>query len=151
MTAPVFVDTNVFVYRFDSSEPAKHARATAWLDALWAARAGRVSTQVLHELYATLGRKLAMPVEDARRVVRSLLAWKPLSIDQEVVERAWSLETRHALSWWDALIVAAAQASGASVLLTEDLQHGQTLGDLQVLSPFMVGPEALTRTRRRAR
>lgn len=140
MTERVFVDTNVLVYRFDSSEPDKQQRADEWLDRLWADRRGRVSTQVLHELYATFTRKLGMPVGDARTVVRSLWAWDPVVIGEAIVERAWSLEDRHALSWWDALIVAAARASGARYLLTEDLQAGQVLDDVEVVDPFGADP-----------
>ena len=49
---------------------------------------------------------------------------------------AWTLQDRYSLSWWDALIVAAAQASDCRVLLTEDLQHGQMFGTLRVIDPF---------------
>ena len=56
--------------------------------------------------------------------------------DLALIERAWRLQERYALSWWDALIVAAAQSSGCAVLLTEDLQHGQRLGEVTVINPF---------------
>lgn len=142
MTA-VFVDTNVLVHRFDTSEPFKHERATLWLDRLWRDRLGRISSQVLHELYATFTRKLGVQVDDARRVVRALSAWQPLVVDREVVERAWSLEDRFSVAWWDALIVAAAQGTQASILLTEDLQHGQLFDGVRVVSPFATTPEAI--------
>jgi predicted nucleic acid-binding protein len=60
----------------------------------------------------------------------------PVLIDVAILERAWLLEDRHAVSWWDALIVAAAQACECNVLLTEDLQHGQTFGAVRVVDPF---------------
>jgi predicted nucleic acid-binding protein len=47
------------------------------------------------------------------------------------------------LSYWDALIVAAAERGGCDRLLTEDLQHGQRLGALTVVNPFLVQPAAL--------
>ena len=56
--------------------------------------------------------------------------------DLALIERAWRLQERYALSWWDALIVAAAQSSECAVLLTEDLQHGQRLGRSRVINPF---------------
>jgi len=140
MTARVFVDTNVLVYRYDLSEPAKHRRATDRLDRLWETHLGRVSTQVQHELYTTLSRKLGMPRDDARTIVTSLEAWQPVDVDHQVVTRAWALEDRHSLSWWDALIVAAAQICGAEVLLTEDLQHGAEYGGVRVVDPFTEPP-----------
>lgn len=134
----VFVDTNVFVYRHDSSDPAKQARADEWYAHLWRSRTGRLSTQVLQELYATLTRKLkpGMEAPKARQIVRALGAWEPLGIDLSTIEKAWILEQRNSLSWWDALIVAAAQTSECEILLTEDLQDGQTFGEVRVVDPF---------------
>ena len=138
MTGPVFVDTNVLVYRSDASVPVKQARADAWYGFLWRSRAGRLSFQVLQELYSTLTRKMRPGFDgrEAREIVRELMAWKPIPVDRTVLERAWSLEDRYSLSWWDALIVAAAQTAECDVLLTEDLQHGQVFGTIRVVSPF---------------
>ena len=138
MTAPVFVDTNVLVYRHDSTDPVKQARAEAWCELVWRLRLGRISFQVLQELYATLTRKLVpqFDVQEARALVRDLTAWQPVAADLALLERAWRLEARYSLSWWDALIVAAAQAGGRRALLTEDLQHGQMLGAVRVIDPF---------------
>jgi predicted nucleic acid-binding protein len=143
MSVPIFVDTNVVVYRFDTTEPAKQRAAQLWLDQLWVSRAGRVSTQVLHEVYATFTRKLDMPAADARNIVRALDAWDPVVLDQLIVERAWHLEDYWSLSWWDALIVAAASAVGADYLLSEDLQAGQDFEGVRVVDPFTTAPEDL--------
>ena len=101
-------------------------------------RAGRLSFQVLQELYAVLTRtmKETLPSETARAIVRDLMAWRPASIDLSILERAWALKRRYTLSWWDSLIVAAAQSSQCKVLLTEDLQEGQVFGDVRVIDPF---------------
>ena len=138
MTGPVFVDTNVLVYRCDASDGAKQARADAWYAFLWRSRAGRLSVQVLLELYSTLTRKMkpGFDAREARQIVRELTHWQPIPVDLTVVERAWSLEERYSLSWWDALIVAAAQAGECSVLLTEDLQHGQAFDEVRTVNPF---------------
>ena len=138
MTAPVFVDTNVIVYRFDTADPRKQPRAADWFTLLWNRRSGRVSFQVLQEAYAVLTRKLkpAMAAADAQRIVRGLAAWQPVTLDLRIPERAWLLQERHLLSWWDALIVAAAQTCGCKVLLTEDLQHGYAFDDIRVVNPF---------------
>ena len=138
MTAPVFVDTNVLVYRQDGSDPAKQFRADDWIAHLVRRRAARISFQVLQELYATLTRKLkpAFDAEEARGIVRDLAVWQPVVVDLAVLERGWLLQGRHSLSWWDALIVGAAQSCACSALLTEDLQHGQTFGRVRVIDPF---------------
>ena len=143
MTARVFVDTNVFVYQFDTREPQKQARARAWLVHLWTARSGRVSFQVLSEMYVTLTRKLTpgLDRETARKIVRSLRAWQPVPMDERLFAGAWAVQDRFGLSWWDALIVAAAKAADCSLLLSEDLQHDQELDGLRIVDPFQVPPE----------
>lgn len=145
MTGRLFVDTNLLVYQFDTREPEKQVRARAWMERLWSARAGLVSFQVLQEFYATVTRKLdpGLPVEEARKVVRALWAWQPVGIDERVFLAAWTVQERFGLSWWDALIVAAARLAGCSHLLTEDLQHGQDLDGLRVVDPFQVSPDVL--------
>ena len=131
-------DTNVVVYPYDAREPEKQRRADDWLKMLWSRRSGRLSFQVLQECYATLTRKLkpAMATADAQRVVRALAAWRPIAVDLPILERAWLLQRRFSLSWWDALIVAAAQASECRVLLTEDLQRDQEFDMIRVVDPF---------------
>ena len=139
MTGPVFVDTNVFVYQADTSDSEKQARADDWCAILWRSRSGRVSVQVLAELYSTLTRKLKTEIHpsEAREIVGDIAAWRPIPVDLSVIRRAWSLEPRYALSWWDSLIVAAAQVSQCTVLLTEDLQHGQVFDSVRVVNPFV--------------
>jgi predicted nucleic acid-binding protein len=60
------------------------------------------------------------------------------------VERAWFLQDRCQLSFWDSLIVAAAQVGQCKHLLTEDLEHGQDLDGMRVVNPFKVEPGELT-------
>jgi predicted nucleic acid-binding protein len=145
MSARVFVDTNVLVYSRDASEPLKQPRARAWRDMLWRTQSGRVSTQVLHELYVTLTRKLrpGLTREAARAEVRDLTFWQPVAMTTSLTTAAWELEEPFQLSFWDALIVAAAHSAGCSHLLSEDFQPGQKLGDVLVVSPFVTEPEAL--------
>lgn len=139
-----FVDTNVFVYARDSAELVKQPLARAWIGYLWASRSGRLSVQVLNEYYVTVTRKLTpgLPAASAQSDVRDLGAWSPVSLSPQVVERAWEVEGRFGLSFWDSLIVAAAVVSGADCLLSEDLQTGQILDGVQVVNPFATPPPA---------
>jgi predicted nucleic acid-binding protein len=145
MTGLVFVDSNVLVYSVDETEPDKQTRAAEWLKRLWSTRAGRLSFQVLQEFYVNVTRAtgIAMPAADAREIARSLLAWQPVRIGAGELEAAWSLQDRYSISWWDALIVAAASSAGCRFLLTEDLQHDQDFGGLRVVDPFRVQPQSL--------
>lgn len=145
MNATIFVDANVLVYRRDAGRGEKQSRADAWMERLWAERSGRLSYQVLQEYYVTVTAKLrpGLDAESARNDVRSLLAWHPIGVDAGVIEGAWVIQDRHKLSWWDSLIVAAAQVADCRVLLTEDLQDGQELGEVRVVNPFQHAPETL--------
>jgi predicted nucleic acid-binding protein len=145
MTVPVFVDTNVLVYSRDARDPAKHQRAREWVELLWDTRRGRVSRQVLHEYYVTVTRKLrpGLPVEEARSDVRALFHWLT-AVDPEVmIKSAWTFQDRCSLSFWDALVLGAAQSMGCGVLLSEDLPAGQELEGIRVVSPFVTRPSQL--------
>jgi predicted nucleic acid-binding protein len=141
----VFVDTNVLVYVRDAAEPNKQEAAARWLRALWAARAGRVSAQVLNEYYVVATEKLRPGLDrgQARTDVRNLMAWAPVPTDRAVIEGAWTVQDRHGLSWWDSLVVSAAQVAGCSWLLTEDLEHDRVFDGLRVVDPFRVAPEEI--------
>lgn len=143
MTAPVFVDTNVFLYALDDANKAKQTAARSWRAALWQSRLGRVSYQVLAEFYANALRLKPSARDDARAELRDLLAWGPLVVDAAVVELGWRYQDLYQLSFWDALIVAAAKLSACASLLTEDLQAGQVLDGIQVVNPFLAGPASL--------
>ena len=145
MTDLIFVDTNVLVYALDAATGERHTAAREWMDAIWRSRRGRLSVQVMQELYVTLTRKLkpGMSPDDAQREVRTMLAWTPWETTPVILERAWAVESRFQLSWWDALIVASAQAGGCRYLLTEDLQPGQTFDGLVVVSPFRTRPQEI--------
>lgn len=138
MTAVVFVDTNVFVYARDASEPAKRSVAIQWLEELWREHRGRTSTQVLSEYYVTVTGKLPRRLdrEMAWGHVRDLLAWEPEDISRELLGLAREIEQRHATSWWDAMIVAAAQLQDCSILLSEDFRDGMMFGGVAVRNPF---------------
>ncbi len=140
MTGPVFVDTNVLVYDRDERDADKHARAREWMASLWTRPGlGAVSSQVLTEFYWTVTRKLrpGLDADSARRYVRALMAWEFVAVDRAIIDQAWAVEERFGLSYWDALVVASAQACRCRVLLTEDLQDGQDFEGVLVVNPFL--------------
>lgn len=138
MTALVFVDTSILVYARDTANDHKRQAAFESLQKLWVQRTGRTSIQVLGECYATITRKLRprMHADIAWDYVSVLNAWNPLPIDQEVMERARTIERRYQTNWWDATIVAAAQQQNCKVLLSEDFQDGMNFDQLVVRNPF---------------
>lgn len=138
MTVLVFVDTNVFVYARDAGEPAKQPRAAVWLEYLWREQAGRTSVQILSEYYVNVTRKLdpGLRPDEAWDDVTALFTWRPLPIDVALLRRGREIEQRHRLSWWDSLVLGAAQLQGCGLLLSEDLQDGGVYGGVTVRNPF---------------
>ena len=133
-----FVDANVIVYSLDPRDSLKQARAEEWLERLWQQRTGRTSVQVLGELYTVATRKLAprLASDVAWEEAARYFAWSPRAIDVTLLARAREIERRYGISWWDSMVVAAAQLQDCVVLLTEDLQDGMVFGTLAVRSPF---------------
>ena len=138
MTDLVFVDSNILVYARDVDAGVKQMKAAAWMEHLWRKRTGRLSVQVLQEFYVNVTRKLKVPLTPdlARTEIRNLMAWNPVQIGGEVLESAFAIEDRYRISFWDSLIVAAAAIAGCSTILSEDLQHGQTLEGVRVTNPL---------------
>ena len=135
-----FVDSNLVLYYVDPVEREKRERATEWLNHLWMAGTGRLSWQVLHEFYWNAVRKMRLDRAAAREIVEDLSRWRPVDTALGVIREAWDWIDSAELSYWDALIVAAAQRCGASYLLSEDLQRDRMFGNLRVLNPFEHSP-----------
>ena len=143
MTALVFVDTNVLIYAQDSANLKKQQQAQAWRRELWKTGAGRISFQVLQEFYVNVIQKWPSARNRAREEVRDLLAWQPVRADGDLIERAWALQDRYQLSFWDSLIVAAAKTAACQYLLTEDLQDSQDFGGIRIINPFRNDPASV--------
>ena len=142
MNGRQFVDTNILVYAHDRSAGDKHERAKALVGDLWRTRSGVVSTQVLQEVCVNVRRKAGRPLDLAatRDLVADYLSWHVVVNNGDAVLIALELEDRHQISFWDALIICAAQTAGADILYSEDLSHGQTYGTVRVVNPFVAEP-----------
>lgn len=138
MSDNVFVDTNILLYARDISEPERQALAAARLDELWEKRTGRLSVQVLNEYFVNVTRKLdpGLSPEEAWDDMEALSVWEPLPIDMTLVGRTFAIQRRYKLSWWDSMIVAAAEAAGCSRILSEDLADGASYFGITVENPF---------------
>ena len=102
-----------------------------------------MSFQVLNEFYVNAVRLKRAASEEARSEVRDLLAWNPVVVDAALIERGWKPQDRYRLSYWDALIIAAARTASCGFLLTEALPDGQKLAAVEVVNPFLRGPASM--------
>ena len=139
MSANVFVDTNVFVYLFDSDETEKLDAARSLLERLAKEETIVVSTQVLQEFYVSVTRKLAAPLppQKAMEATRGLSTYRVVQVDPPMVFSAIALHEKEGTSFWDALILRAALESGCELLISEDMQHGRRFENLRVDNPFL--------------
>jgi predicted nucleic acid-binding protein len=133
-----FVDTNILMYAHDRSAGVKHERAHQLVEGLWISGHGVLSTQVLQELCINLRRRIArpLPVEEVRRLIQDYVSWEIVANTPASVLQALEIEVRYKTSFWDALVLQAAESSGAAVLYSEDLAAGQKYGPIQVVNPL---------------
>ncbi len=133
-----FVDTNILIYAHDRDAGLKHERAQQLLDRLWSTGQGVLSTQVLQELCVNLRRRVRQPlsVEEIRKLIEDYLSWEVVVSTPQSILAALEVEQRYKLSYWDALILQAAESCGAGVLYSEDLNAGQRYGAVEVVNPL---------------
>src|ERR1700738_3504040 len=137
MSGKTFIDTNVLIYAHDTDAAAKHQIAKSVLRDLWSERAGVLSVQVLQEFYVNVTRKIRSPLSKdlARLVVSSYAIWCVDTTPAEI-SVAFRIEDEARIGFWDALIVSAAAKSGATRILSEDLNAGQHIAGILVENPF---------------
>ena len=131
-----FLDTNVLVYSDDPRDPGKQARAFDLIAEHLRSRTGVVSLQVLQEYFVAATGKLKLNSELAKQRVEAFARFHVAEPTVTDILAAIDFHRLHNLSFWDALIVTSARRSGCSILLTEDLQHGQTLDGIRIVNPF---------------
>jgi predicted nucleic acid-binding protein len=136
MNATRFLDTNILLYAYDQDAPAKRSAALRLVEQGWSAPGQTaISVQVLQEMHVNL-EKRGVAKAEAARIIRDYAAWPVVDNSLEILLAALNEQTRWQLSLWDALILAAARASGASEIYTEDFNHGQDYGGIRAINPF---------------
>jgi predicted nucleic acid-binding protein len=137
-TRAEFCDTNVLVYAYDQTAGPKWAHARQVVDRLWRERSGALSIQVLQEFYVTVTRRVTPPLspEAARAVVEDLTTWQVVEPKARDVLDAIDGSARWRVSFWDAMLLVAANRAGVRVLWSEDLGDGQAYGSVTVRNPF---------------
>ena len=137
MPADRFLDTNILLYAYDLDAPAKRDIARVILEESWR-QPGRtaVSVQVLQEFHVNFVRS-GHPLAEATLIVGDFSSWTVVENSLPLFQRGLWLESRWQISLWDAMILAAAESSGARELLSEDFNHGQNYGQVSVINPFL--------------
>ncbi len=140
MSGRFFIDTNVFVYSFDHAARKKAARARQLIQEALATQKGVTSYQVAQEFFNVALKRFVRPMRASEAEQYLGTVFRPLVAVQSSIAiyvEALRLHGQSGLSWFDSLIVAAAQQANCDVLYSEDLQHGQRFGNLRAVNPFV--------------
>jgi predicted nucleic acid-binding protein len=140
MSGRFFVDTNIFVYTFDHSAPAKAKKAAQLIRRASDTGEGIVSYQVVQEFFNVAFRRFSQPMTVAEAEQYLITVFRPLLAvhsSPAIYIEALRISARHKLAWYDSLIVAAALEGHCDMLYSEDLQHGQEIAGLRIQNPFV--------------
>lgn len=132
----VFFDSNILLYADDADAGAKMEIARGLLRGAMRDRTGVVSTQVLQEFYVNARKKLRLDGAAARARVEVYLGFDVVTVTPALVLAAVDLNRLDSLSFWDALVIRAAEHAGCDTLFSEDLQAGRRFGPVRVVNPF---------------
>jgi predicted nucleic acid-binding protein len=140
MSAKYFLDTNIFIYSFDPQYPDKRDVARILIKTALEDGTGCVSYQVVQEFLNVATRKFVEPlsIADASRYLTAVM--EPLCETFSTVNLyrdGLEIMERWHYSFYDSLIIASAIASDCRILYTEDMQHGQKIGNLGIINPFV--------------
>ncbi len=138
MPDKVFLDTNIIVYAHDKASPDRKAKSQAILFECLRNGTGVISAQVLSEFFVTITQKVKQPMSSdaAKKEIVLLSTLTTVDIDATLVVEAVNIKERWQLSYWDSLILAAAERAGCGTVYSEDMSDGQHYGSLVVCNPF---------------
>ena len=142
--AKVFLDTNILVYTVDKKDLGKHEESRNLVRRISSDHLPVISTQVLQEFYNAITSKMKIDKIVAKNVLHSYRNMEIISADLSLIEQAVDISILFQLSFWDSLILAAAEQSNCSLVVTEDLNDGQMIRGMKIVNPFKNPSFAIT-------
>lgn len=136
MATRSFVDTNVLIYAEASDEPQKQRAALALLKSLYEENLGVLSTQVLQEYCNVALRKLKLPAQYVRSQLDLYEQFEVVQVTPSIIRAGLDLHQTRSVSFFDAIILASAHASGCNVIWTEDMNAGEMVNGVSIMNPF---------------
>jgi predicted nucleic acid-binding protein len=137
MAGKVFLDSNVLAYAQDKGAPKKQKRSRNVISELGGGGDGVISTQVMQEFYVAATRKLGIDALAAKNVLKTFTVFEIVQVTPELIQDAVDCSILNVLSFWDALVIAAAAAAECTTIYSEDLNSGQTILGVTVQNPFL--------------
>ncbi len=137
MNETAFFDTNILVYMHDQQSDYKQGIARELFGKYFSERRGALSTQVIQEFFVSVtGKAARMPILGAKKLVADYLQLNVITVQPAHILDAIEIQSRHQLSFWDALVLAAAKSAGATLLFSEDFSHGRVYDGVRAHNPF---------------
>jgi predicted nucleic acid-binding protein len=137
IVSKIFIDTNIFVYSIDQKDPNKRDRARNILKRLVEVHQPVISTQVIKEFYVVASTKLKADSFIIKNIVHNFRNLEVVNNDLELIEQAIDISTISRLSFWDSLIIAAAEKANCEFVFSEDMNTGQTYRGVMLVNPFV--------------
>ena len=137
MSGKIFLDSNILVYAQDKGAPDKQKRSRKLIAELAGSGNGVISTQVMQEFYVAVTRKLAVDALAAKSIIKTFSVFEIVQVTPDLIQEAIDCSILNVLSFWDALVVAAAAAARCTTVYTEDLNSGQAILGVTVKNPFL--------------
>ena len=137
MSGKVFLDSNILVYAQDAGSADKQRRSRELIARLAESGDGVISTQVMQEFFVSVTRKLGVQPLAAKAILKTFGVFEIITAGPELIHEGIDCAVLNAISFWDALILAAAASAGCSTLCTEDLNHGQIIMGVKVQNPLV--------------
>ena len=137
MSGKIFLDSNILAYAQDKGAPKKQRRSRQVIAELGGSGSGVISTQVMQEFYVAATRKLGIEALAAKNVLKTFSIFEIVLITPELIQDAIDCSILNVVSFWDALVVAAATAARCTILYSEDLNSGQAILGVNVQNPFV--------------
>lgn len=137
MATRCFIDTNILIYAEASDVPAKQQAALSLLKQLYETGCGVLSTQVLQEYCNVALKKLRLPAHHVRAQLELYEQFEVIQVTPAIIHTALDLHQTRSMGFYDAIIVATAHIAGCSLLASEDMNTGETVGGVCITNPFL--------------
>lgn len=137
MTEKFFIDSNILIYTIDNHYPKKKKICRELIAKLFEDASGIISTQVLQEFYYTAVNKLNSDPKIIKALLKSFEELEIVQINTAIIYNAIDCSITNKISFWDALIISAAESGNCNKLFSEDLNHGQIINGVEIVNPFI--------------
>lgn len=136
IVSKIFLDTNILVYTVDRNDKKKLSQARKLLENAIANDKPVISTQVLQEFYSATTTKLKLDKIIAKNIIHNFRNMEIVQVDLGIIEQGIDISLLFQISFWDSLIIAAAEHANCEMIYTEDLNDTQTIRGIKIVNPF---------------